>query len=222
MTEEVGAALLDAARIVSWAGLSDAFGHVSTRTSDTSFAMTPVTPLGLLDPGFEPVTVELSATELPPRAPKEAWLHIALMGDRPEIGSVCRAQPPSVAAVAALGIDLIPLNGHGAVLGEIAVFPASWLVREQGIGKDVQTAMGDAPNIILRGNGAVTRGASLAEAVSRMWLLERSAELTLKAWAAGTPRPLPADEAQWWEAQSGELLPRIYNYLSKTCERDHR
>lgn len=222
MNKEVSNSLLDAARIVSWAGLSDAFGHVSTRTSENTFAMTPVTPLGLLDEGFEPVTVEISASELPPRAPKEAWLHIALMSDRPEIGSVCRAQPPAVAAVAALGIDLVPLNGHGAVLGDIAVYPASWLVREAQIGTQVQEAMGDAPNIILRGNGAVTRGASLAEAVSRMWLLERSAELTLKALAAGTPRALPEEEANWWEAQAGELLPRIYNYLSKTCERDQR
>lgn len=214
--DEVSTALLDAARVVARSGLSDAFGHVSLRTSEATLAITPVMPLGLLRPGFTPVTIELDATELPPAAPKEAWIHLALMRERPDIGAVCRAQPPSVAAVSALDRALLPLSGHGAVLGPVAVYPASFLIRDAAAAAEVAAATGRADAVILRGNGAVTRGADLSQAVGRMWLLERLADLSLRAWAAGTPSALPVAERDWWHAQAGELLPRIYAYLVNT------
>lgn len=222
MDDEVPTALLGAARVVAGAGLSDAFGHVSLRISPTSLAITPVTPLGLLRADFVPVEVRLDATELPKAAPKEAWIHLALMRDRPDIGAVCRAQPPSVAVVSALDRALEPLSGHGAVIGPIAVHPTSTLVRDSTAGAAVAAATADADAVILRGNGAVTRGVDLAQAVARMWLLERLADLSLRAWAAGTPSALPDAERDWWHAQAGELLPRIYNYLVNTNGRDHR
>ncbi|WP_375386049.1 class II aldolase/adducin family protein [uncultured Microbacterium sp.] len=215
MDDDVTLALLDAARVIAANGLSDAFGHVSTRISETALAITPVTPLGLIRPGFTPVEIRLDATELPPRAPKEAWIHVALMRDRPDIGAVCRAQPPSVAAVSALNRDLVALSGHGAVLGPIATYAASWLVRDAARAIEVETAIATYDAVILRGNGAVTCGTDLPHAVARMWLLERLADLSLQAWSAGDPVALPEPEREWWFAQAGELLPRIYDYLVK-------
>lgn len=221
MDNDVPIALLDAAHVIAAHGLSDAFGHVSTRISETALAITPVSPLGLLRSGFEPVEIRLDADELPARAPKEAWIHLALMRDRPDIGAVCRAQPPSVAVVSALRRDLVPLSGHGAVLGPVATYSASWLVRNAGLAVEVETAAGAGDAVVLRGNGAVTRGTDLAHAVARMWLLERLADLSLRAWATGEPAALPEPEREWWFAQAGELLPRIYDYLVR-AEGDNR
>jgi ribulose-5-phosphate 4-epimerase/fuculose-1-phosphate aldolase len=68
--------------------------------------------------------------------------------------------------------------------------------------------------VILRGNGAVTVGATVAEAVARMWVLEASAVLNATAAAVGTPVPLPDDEQAAWRAVAAELLPRIWTWIS--------
>jgi HCOMODA/2-hydroxy-3-carboxy-muconic semialdehyde decarboxylase len=47
-----------------------------------------------------------------------------------------------------------------------------------------------------------------------MWLLERTAELLLRACAAGQPNDIDPAEQTWWNERADELLPRIYAYLS--------
>lgn len=202
-----------AARAVAAWGLSDAFGHVSVRTGETEALITPPLPLGAIsdDTALVPLPLDLAAP-LPDAAPKEAWLHVALMQD-PGTGAVCRAQPPGVAAVAALGIPFPVLAGHGAMLGPVAVHDDSRLVRDAATAAQVASALGDSRAVVLRGNGAVTRGPDLASAVAAMWVLERSADLALRALAAGTPHELPDDQIAWWRDRAVELLPRIAAHL---------
>jgi ribulose-5-phosphate 4-epimerase/fuculose-1-phosphate aldolase len=214
MDDDVHDRLIDAAHAISTAGLVDAFGHLSVRTSGGGFAITPPTPLGTLSSGAAIVDVGLDDAELPPGAPKEAWIHTALYQGRPDVGAVCRAQPPQLAAFAALGRDLLALNGHAAMLGPVAVHRDSRLVRDAAGGASVARSAGAADAIILLGNGAVTLGRDLGEAVARMWLLERSAELNVRSLAAGDPLALPLDEQEWWLGRAGELLPRIATYLT--------
>lgn len=90
----------------------------------------------------------------------------------------------------------------------------SRLVRDADAGTAVARAIGAAPAVVLRGNGAVTRGATLAEAVARMWLLERSAELALAAGPDASA--LPDHEQAWWRERSDELLPRMYDFLVRS------
>lgn len=208
--------LLTAARTIARFGLSDAFGHLSIRDSADTLIITALKPLALLTEADQPTMINFDASALPPGAPKEAWIHLALMRDRPGVGAVCRAQPPQVAAFTALNHDLDQLNGHAAMLGEVAIYPDSRLIRDADSGARVGAAIGNADVVVLRGNGAVTRGADLAQAVARMWLLERTAELNLRAHAAGSPIAISPDEAAWWREQAAELLPRIYHYLTQT------
>jgi HCOMODA/2-hydroxy-3-carboxy-muconic semialdehyde decarboxylase len=208
-----------AARAVALAGLSSAFGHVSARDGTNGAVITPPIPLGHL--GDEPMlTLDLEADELPDGAPREAWMHVLILRGRPDVGAVCRAQPPSVAAWAALDRPLPVLNGHAALLGPVATHRDSRLVRDAAAAAELVTTLGGGDAVILRGNGAVTVGADLASAVARMWVLERSAELALRASGAGEPRELPADEQEWWRERSGELLHRIYDYLSLTEKKE--
>jgi HCOMODA/2-hydroxy-3-carboxy-muconic semialdehyde decarboxylase len=213
MDDDVQDALVRAARATAAAGLVDAFGHVSMRTG-SGYAITPPVPLGTLTASDAPLEVALDASELPAAAPREAWLHSALYRRRPATGAICRAQPRAVAAFAALDLALPALNGHAALLGRVARYDDSRLVRDAAGGDAVATAAGDADAIILRGNGAVTLGADPARAVARMWLLERSCELALRALASGMPYPLPDDEQAWWRDRADELLPRVYRYLT--------
>lgn len=216
MDIDVRVALLEAAHTVARSQLSDAFGHLSVRLSPTTLAITPARPLGFLTASDQPVPIDMNSAELPPGAPKEGWIHLALMNGNPRVGAVCRAQPPHVAAFSALGQDLALLNGHAALMGTVACYPDSRLVRDAVAGRDVKEAIGHADIAVLAGNGAVTQGADIAHAVARMWLLERTAELNLRAYAAGTPTGISAAERDWWRQQSAELLPRIYSYLVLT------
>src|SRR5215203_5139798 len=71
-------------------------------------------------------------------------------------------------------------------------------VRDQDRADALADRLGQAPALLLRGNGAVTVGASIGEAVARMWVLEASARMNLVAAAAGTPAALPDHEQAAW------------------------
>jgi HCOMODA/2-hydroxy-3-carboxy-muconic semialdehyde decarboxylase len=213
--------LLGAAAVVAGAGLTDAFGHLSIRTSANELTITPPVALSALTREHRAATLTLGSTELPSAAPKEAWIHLALAEARPDIGAVCRAQPPAVAALVAAGRPVLPLNGHGSFLGEtVPVYENSRLIRDAGSAAAVRATLGVANAVILRGNGAVTVGPDIGSAVALMWVLEKTAELNLRALAAGTPHPLPLDEQSWWRDRAAELLPRIYAYLTHTYRKD--
>jgi HCOMODA/2-hydroxy-3-carboxy-muconic semialdehyde decarboxylase len=221
-SSDARAQLLDAAAVVAGAGLTDAFGHLSVRTSAPELTITPPVALSALTADHALATLTLGSAELPSAAPKEAWIHLALAEGRPDIGAICRAQPPAVAALVAAGQPVLPLNGHGSFLGEtVPVYTDSRLIRDADSAAAVRHAMGDSNAVILRGNGAVTTGPDLASAVALMWVLEKTAELNLRALAAGTPHPLPLDEQAWWRERSTELLPRIYTYLTNTYRKGH-
>lgn len=215
---QLAAELARAGRVLATAGLVTAFGHVSVRTAGDSLLITPPRPLGELDPAVpDSVTLPLAGAALPGSAPKEAWLHTAIAAARPDIGAICRAQPHAVTAATAAGLRLQPLHGQGALLGPaVAVHQDPRLVRDRERGLAVAETLGQNFTCVLRGNGAVTAGATIGEAVARMWILEETARLTLAAAAAGTPRPLTGDEADAWRATGSELLDRLWQHLRST------
>jgi HCOMODA/2-hydroxy-3-carboxy-muconic semialdehyde decarboxylase len=216
-TTDAHAHLLEAAAVVAGAGLTDAFGHLSVRTSPDELTITPPVALSTLTAAHGLAILTLGSAELPAAAPKEAWIHLALAEARSDIGAICRAQPPAVAALVAAGRPVLPLNGHGSFLGEtVPVYEDSRLIRDARSAAAVSRTLGDSNAVILHGNGAVTTGPDLASAVALMWVLEKTAELNLRALAAGTPHPLPPGEQSWWRERSTELLPRIYTYLTHT------
>jgi HCOMODA/2-hydroxy-3-carboxy-muconic semialdehyde decarboxylase len=212
-TEAAHRDLIATARALAEAGLVDAFGHVSVRTSKNQAILTPPAPLAWLTSDNAPAELVLGAFDLPDKAPKEAWIHIAVFEQHPEAGAVCRAQPRAVAAIAALGRVPAALNGHAAMIGPIALHQDSRLIRDRQSAEELVSSAEGARAIVLRGNGAVTWGRDSAEAVARMWILERSAELDLRASSAGPTSELPADEQGWWRDRAPELLPRVHRYL---------
>jgi HCOMODA/2-hydroxy-3-carboxy-muconic semialdehyde decarboxylase len=214
LRSDIAIRLLQAARAIAESGLSDAFGHVSLRTGTRTFSVTPPRPLGSLSWPLHAVHVDIDAQTLPDNAPKEAWIHVALLEQAPHANAVCRAQPPHVAAYAALKQPWTCPSGHAALMGPVAVHAYSMLIRSRADAEQLAWRAQTADVVVLQGNGAVTRGTSLAHAVARMWLLERTAELLLRACAAGQPNDIDPAEQTWWNERADELLPRIYAYLS--------
>lgn len=207
--------VIAAGRALDAEGLVTAFGHVSVREEEqASFLITPPKPLGSLEPDESLLEVSLAEDELPEGVPGEAWIHWAIYKSRPDVGGICRAQPPISTAVASAGVPIRPLHGQGAFLGEeVPVYDDARLIRGREAGEALAGDLGNAGGIIMRGNGAVTVGKSVGAAVARMWVLEVSAEINRTAATVDTPRALNEEEFSYWESVSEEILERIWSYL---------
>lgn len=219
MNEEVAVRerLIEAAHAASRHGLVDAFGHISTRVSESELVITAPIALGDLSLDSPFPLVQLEATTLPDEAPKEAWIHKVIAEARSEVGGIFRAQPPAVGALTAAGLSPFAVDGHAALLGAmVPVYTDSRLVRDHVSARAVMGVLGQANAVILRGNGAVTVGSTTAEAVALMWVLEKTARLILRAAASGHPEQLPPAEQEYWNSRRGELLPRMFRYLAKS------
>ena len=206
--------LVAAGHALHRAGLVTAFGHVSSRVAGDRLLITPSLALGRLTPQSEWTELTLDANELPVGVPREAWIHVAIGRRRPDVRAICRAQPSTATALASAGVPIVALHGQGALLGpQVPVFGDAVLVRDEKRAEALADRLGDAPALLLRGNGAVAVGADVGEAVARMWVLEASARMNSVAAAAGTPTPLSDDEQAAWRNVAAEILGRIWAEL---------
>ncbi|WP_454197323.1 class II aldolase/adducin family protein [Nocardia sp. Marseille-Q1738] len=216
-TDQIRAALMTGGRALAAHGLVTAFGHLSCRSGAGRMLITPPLPLGYLDPADLFTELAIDATELPAGAPKEAWLHMVIARERPDVTAICRAQPPIATALTAAGHRIEPVHGQGALLGpSVPVIDDALLVRDVQRGDQVAQRLGEGRAAVLRGNGAVTVGGSVGEAVALMWLLEASAALNQAALAVGERRPLSQQEQAAWLAAGPELSARIWAWLQRS------
>ena len=136
---------------------------------------------------------------------------------------MARAQPPSAFAAAAAGGAggaIRPLYGQAAWLGErVPVHDDARLLRSPVLADAAAASLPDGEALLLRGNGALTLGATPGLAVARMWLLSVACQAFLDARAAGagaggeTVTPLRPAEVESWRAVAPELLPRLWQHL---------
>lgn len=101
--------LADAAHVLARLGLVTAFGHVSTRPAK-SMLITPAADLATVAER-DVVETSIDVTTLPPRAPAEAWAHMAVYGARPDARAIVRAHPPGAFALTATTTSVTPLHG---------------------------------------------------------------------------------------------------------------
>lgn len=206
-----------AARAMARHGLAHAYGHVSARIDDAHFLCSPPQPLGTVEAGDPGVIVPIDGA-LPARALPEVRIHREIYRRRPEVGGICRFQSPSVMALSALGETPHALHGLGTYF---APFPPLWanvqLVRDDERAVKVAEAMAGNAAIVLRGNGAVTAGASIEEAAAFAFYLEDAARVEmalLPARAAGRkPREYTPDETARRAVKAGALIERMWHFL---------
>jgi ribulose-5-phosphate 4-epimerase/fuculose-1-phosphate aldolase len=211
------AEVAEAAHVLARLGLVTAFGHVSARAGG-AMLITPAADLaGVSADGL--IEVALEGVALPAGAPAEAWAHLAVYRQRPDADAVARAQPPSAfaAAAAATATGAIrPLHGQGAWLGErIPVHDDARLLRSPALADAAAARLPAGEALLLRGNGALTLGATPGLAVTRMWLLSVACQAFLDARGAGGEgvSPLRPAEVESWRAVAPELLPRLWQQL---------
>lgn len=194
--------------------LVTAFGHVSARLSDDSFIMTPPKPPSAIKSTEELIEVPLNSEAIPEGVPGEVWIHWAIYNIRPQVRSICRAQPEFAGIMAIDDLPILPVYGHAAFLGEeVSVYDDVVLIRSRELGEDLARTLGDMEAIIIRGTGAVTLGSNVQEATARMLVLENAARMNFYANLAGRPRLLNQDEYSSWQSKSSEFLGRLWEYM---------
>jgi HCOMODA/2-hydroxy-3-carboxy-muconic semialdehyde decarboxylase len=206
--------LVEAAHAASRLGLVTAYGHVSAR-SGALMLITPAADLAIVTESTI-VTMPLDTASLPAGAPAEAWIHLALYHARPDADSIARAQPPAAFAAAATTTALAPLHGQAAWLGgSVPVHDSARLLRSADLAERAAASLPAGEALLLRGNGALTLGATPGIAVARMWLLSAACDTWLATRAAGHVTPLTAEEIASWRAVADDLLPRLWQHLRR-------
>src|ERR1700761_7024103 len=180
----------EAGNVLSRLGLVTAYGHVSARTG-TTMLITPAADLALVS-AADVLEVPLEpGPGLPAGVPAEAWAHLALYRARPDAAAVARAQPAAAFAVAAVTTAMVPVHGQAAWLGEsVPVYDDAALLRSADRAERAASCLPAGEALLLRGNGALTLGATPGLAVARMWLLAAACDVYLAALAASRASPV--------------------------------
>lgn len=215
--------VISAARILSHQRLVQGFGHVSARIPDSDlFLITPRISLAVVTED-ELLTMNLTGEVVeghyPP--PFEAWLHTAMMKTKPQVNAITRIHARVANMFSVTDRKLEPVHNHGSFFtGGVPVFPTPDLISSRKLGEEVVRAIGDKPALLLRGNGQVTVGRSIPEAVMMAIYLEEAAEILFGALQIGKPIPLTAEESavRRIEALPPVDMDRAWNYFKSRVE----
>ena len=201
--------VISACRVLSEQKLVEGFGHVSARLPESdSFLLTPRISLALVAEA-DLLTLDLDGKVLEGHhpAPFEAWLHTAIMKSKPGVNAVMRIHARVANMFSVTDRKLEPVHNHGSFFaGGVPVFKKPDLISSAALGAEMVESLGEHPAILLRGNGQVTVGRTIAEAVMMAIYLEEAAAILYGALQIGTPIPLTQTESS---RRRVEALPPV-------------
>lgn len=216
--------IISACRVLSEQKLVEGFGHVSARLPDSgSFLLTPRISLALVTEA-DLLTLDLDGRVIEGRhpAPFEAWLHTAIMKSKPAVNAVARIHARVANIFSVTDRKLEPVHNHGSFFsGGVPVFKKPDLISSAALGAEMVESLGEHPAILLRGNGQVTVGGTIAEAIMMAIYLEEAAAMLHGALQIGIPIPLSTSESKQRriEALPPVDLERAWNFFKARAER---
>ena len=204
-----------AARALARAGLVHAYGHCSLRIDSGRFAVSPPKALGLIGPGESPVMVG-TIGPLPADALPEVIVHQHIYHQRRDVHGIVRFQAPNLTALSTLGLTPRARHGFGAYFAPSAPLHSDpRLVRDAASAAALTVQLGPARGIVMRGNGAVTVGASIEEAVVMAWYLEDAARVELAVLGTGLEgQEFTPAEVRDRAINTGRLVERMWDWLT--------
>ena len=186
---ELRAEIVTACRVLTHFRIVEGFGHVTARIPGADrIIITPRRALGLVSEA-ELVELDLEGRQVAGegRPPLEFPMHLAVYRRRADVMAIARGHPRNVAAFSCAAEPLRVAHGFGANLGSVVrVFRQPFLVANPAMGDAVADALGsDSEAVLLQSNGMLAVGQSVPHACVQALFLEETAELQLKALAAG-------------------------------------
>ena len=131
------------------------------------------------------------------RPSSEIKMHLAVYGQRPDVGAVVHAHPPYATAFAVAGI---PLDRHilpeaVLTLGSVPVAPYA-TPTTQDVPESIRPFLEHGDAVLLANHGALTIGVDLVSAYLRMETLEHEARILFYAVLLGRVRTIPSEEIE--------------------------
>ncbi|MBI2360107.1 MAG: class II aldolase/adducin family protein [Deltaproteobacteria bacterium] len=209
--------ILVACKILDNEGLVKGFGHVSARApgNEGRIFITPRRALRLVKTADDLAMVDLNGAIARGKAepPLEHQLHLAIYKKRPEIGAICRAHGPYTYVFGIVEKPVKAIHGWSALVGEsVSVHSNPHLVKSPVLATEAAEALGDRDALILRGNGSVTVGRTVHEAVVKSLFLEETAELLYRAAQLGEPVYISGEEQRRRAVADEQEYIRAWNY----------
>jgi HCOMODA/2-hydroxy-3-carboxy-muconic semialdehyde decarboxylase len=206
-----------AARALGRHGLAHAYGHCSARIDAGTFLVCPPQPMGLIAAGEACTVVPLDGP-LPDGVLGEVRIHREIYRLRADVGGIVRCMSPKAMSLAAMGLVPRPRHGFGSYFyPQPALWDDPQLLRSDEQAAALAATLGRGRGILMRGNGVVTAGTSLEEAVVLAWYLEDAARIELDALAAGRAEAGPffsEAEAQARATWNGRIRERMWEFLT--------
>ncbi len=127
-----------------------------------------------------------------PINPAGFTFHGAIHRTRPEVHCVMHVHTTPTMAVCCLEEGLSFTNFYAAHLhGQVAYHDFEGITIHADEGARILASAGDKPVLLLRNHGPVVMGATLAQAFSRLWVLQRACEVQMACAGMGALRPIP-------------------------------
>jgi len=227
VVEQLRKDIVSASRILSHLRLVEGFGHVSARIPDSDrFLITPRISLAMVrEDQLLIMNLKGEVVDGNHPAPFEAWLHAAIMKTKPRVNAITRIHARVANIFSVTDRRLEPVHNHGSFFaGGVPVFSPPDLISTEQLGTAVGACLGDRPAVLLRGNGQVTVGRTIPEAVMMAIYLEEAAEVLYGALQIGKPIPLTIDESRQRqiEALPPVDLERAWSFFKNKVERESR
>ena len=217
MPESEWQARLDLAaafRLAATLGWTDMLGtHFSLRVPDAENEFL-INPYGLL---FEEITassllrIDTAGNKLS-KSPYEAnragfVIHSAVHMGAPDAHCVMHCHTLAGVGVAAQKQGLLPITQMAlTVLGEVRYHDYEGVADDEEERRRIVEDLGDGSVLILRNHGTLTIGATVGEAFSRMYRIERACRFQLAALTGGAePNAIPGEIADYTIQQGREL-----------------
>jgi HCOMODA/2-hydroxy-3-carboxy-muconic semialdehyde decarboxylase len=211
-----------AARALAGAGLVHAYGHCSQRIDDKSFLVCAPKPMRLIAPGEAGDVVPIDGA-LPDGVLGEVRIHQAIYRLRPDVGGVARTMPPNAMSLSTLGLTPKARHGFGAYFYPSApLWDDPLLVRNDQAAVGVAETLGGARAVVMRGNGVVSAGDDIEQAVVFAWFLEDAARAEWQvlhaegAIQAGKAEEIyfSAEQAEIRAVGTGRIYERMWEFLT--------
>jgi ribulose-5-phosphate 4-epimerase/fuculose-1-phosphate aldolase len=161
--------------------LDDIFGHVSGRIprevkrEGLLFTRMRIAPKPL-DPD-EVMEIDFTCRRVKGKqhVSGETFIHTEIYKARPDVGGVVHAHPFHAVVLSATGRQLETFHPASIAFGSSVPFLGGNQINTEKDGHEVAEMLGQGAAILLKNHGAVTVGKDVAQAVIRMYYLERAA-----------------------------------------------
>jgi ribulose-5-phosphate 4-epimerase/fuculose-1-phosphate aldolase len=220
-------------RLVALYGWDDMiFTHISARVPGPEHHFL-INPYGLL---FEEITasslvkIDVSGKKVQeaqfPVNPAGFTIHSALHMNRDDAHCIIHLHTTDGVAVSAQADGLLPLDQHAMLIcGDIAYHDYEGVALDLNERDRLVNDIGDRHAMILRNHGTLALGKSCADAFMRMYYLERSCSMQVRALAGGAKPNMPHQgvpektAAQGAEAFDGIIGPLAWPALLRKLDR---